>query len=81
MKTHGKDLTLRLLAIQSLLAFSLGVVMPFIAMFEGKKIEGLSSLAFLSAGCLGMAAYQSITKVMERIDELESRTSEIRKLE
>ena len=81
MKQHGKDLTLRVLAIQSWLAMSIAVVVPFIAMLDGKNIEVLSIFPFLFAGLIGIAAYQSITKVMKRIDELESRTNEIRKPE
>ena len=78
MKKHGKDLSLRVLAIQSFLAMFIAVAGPFIARLEGKKIEIHSSFPFLFAGLIGIAAYQSITNVMKRIDQLESRTSEIR---
>jgi hypothetical protein len=81
MKKHGIDRSLRVLAIQSYLTLSIAVVVPLVAMFEGKRSEVISIFPFLFAGLIGIAAHQSITKVMKRIDELECRTSEIRKPE
>ena len=81
MGKQGKDLSLRVLAFQSLLAMSIALVVPFSARFTGEKIEIFSVFAYLFVGCIGIAAYQSITKVMKRIDELESRASEFKKPE
>jgi len=73
-----KNLSLRVLLIQSFLAMAIAIVVPFTAKLEGKDIDIFSTFSYLIAGLIGIAAHQSITKVMERIAELENRPNEIR---
>ena len=75
MKTMRNDLSLRALAIQSLLSMSIAVAIPVIARIEGKQIDIWSSFPLLFAGLIGVSAYQSIARLMKRLDAIEDRIS------
>lgn len=79
MEKYSNNLNLRLLVVISWCAIILSSLLPLVAMIEGKKVDVVSSLSYLFAGLIGFHAYQSITNVMKRIEELESPTIEINK--
>ncbi len=72
MKKHGKNVQLRVLGFQSLIALFLSVTLALVAQFAGEKSDLV--FPFLFAGLIGVAAHQAITSVMKRVEELESRS-------
>ena len=78
MEESHAGLNLRVLAFQSWLALVVGLAGSIIPWFQQTKSEAFSTLPFLFAGMIGMAAYysiaavhRSIARVTKRLDQME----------
>lgn len=66
---------LRVLGVQSFITLGLAVVLPVISRFEDKKPD-LAVFAFMFIGIIGVISYETIKKLLARIEKLEDALKE-----